>query len=82
MRQNDRADRHSVRTTPALTCQDIQNLVVPRRGFPHDVVARVIRMVDLNEYKRRQAPVGIRVTQRGFGRDRRYPITSGWKAGD
>lgn len=51
-------------------------------GFARDVVARVIRMVDLNEYKRRQAAVGIRITQRGFGRDRRYPITSGWKAGD
>ncbi|MDB6061659.1 MAG: synthase [Verrucomicrobiaceae bacterium] len=51
-------------------------------GFERDVVARVIRMVDLNEYKRRQSPVGIRISQRGFGRDRRYPITSGWKAGD
>jgi NAD+ synthase (glutamine-hydrolysing) len=51
-------------------------------GFARDVVAKVIRMVDLNEYKRRQAAVGIRITQRGFGRDRRYPITSGWKAGD
>lgn len=51
-------------------------------GFAREVVARVIRMIDLNEYKRRQAAVGIRVTQRGFGRDRRYPITSGWKAGD
>ncbi len=51
-------------------------------GFARDTVARVIRMVDLNEYKRRQAPVGVRITQRGFGRDRRYPITSGWQAGD
>lgn len=51
-------------------------------GFSRDTVARVIRMVDLNEYKRRQAPVGVRITQRGFGRDRRYPITSGWHAGD
>ena len=51
-------------------------------GFARDVVARVVRMVDLNEYKRRQAAVGIRITQRGFGRDRRYPITSGWQAGD
>ncbi|WP_210395814.1 NAD+ synthase [Motiliproteus sediminis] len=51
-------------------------------GFDEAVVARVIRLVDLNEYKRRQAPVGVRITQRGFGRDRRYPITSGWKAGE
>ncbi|HEY5718067.1 MAG TPA: NAD+ synthase, partial [Motiliproteus sp.] len=51
-------------------------------GFEAAVVNRVVRLVDLNEYKRRQAPVGVRITQRGFGRDRRYPITSGWKAGE
>nr|WP_082708979.1 NAD+ synthase [Marinobacterium profundum] len=51
-------------------------------GFEPEVVQRVIRLVDINEYKRRQAPVGVRITQRGFGRDRRYPITSGWKAGE
>jgi len=50
-------------------------------GFEAATVNRVIRLVDINEYKRRQAPVGPRITQRGFGRDRRYPITSGWKAG-
>lgn len=50
-------------------------------GFAAADVHRVIRLVDINEYKRRQAPVGPRVTERGFGRDRRYPITSGWKAG-
>jgi NAD+ synthase (glutamine-hydrolysing) len=55
---------------------------IVKEGFERATVARVIRMVDLNEYKRRQAPVGVRITQRGFGRDRRYPITSGWKAGD
>ncbi|HWV15037.1 MAG TPA: NAD+ synthase [Cellvibrio sp.] len=51
-------------------------------GFAREQVERVVRLVDINEYKRRQAPVGIRITQRGFGRDRRYPITSGWKMGD
>ncbi|MBP0049282.1 NAD+ synthase [Marinobacterium sp. AK62] len=50
-------------------------------GFEPADVNRVLRLVDINEYKRRQAPIGPRVTQRGFGRDRRYPITSGWKAG-
>jgi NAD+ synthase (glutamine-hydrolysing) len=50
-------------------------------GFAAEDVNRVLRLVDINEYKRRQAPIGPRVTQRGFGRDRRYPITSGWKAG-
>jgi NAD+ synthase (glutamine-hydrolysing) len=55
---------------------------IAAEGFARDTVARVIRMVDINEYKRRQAAIGVRITQRGFGRDRRYPITSGWPAGD
>lgn len=53
-----------------------------RRGFDRAMVEKVVRMVDLNEYKRRQAAIGPRITQRGFGRDRRYPITSGWKLGE
>jgi len=51
-------------------------------GFDADTVRRVVRLVDLNEYKRRQAPIGVRVTRKAFGRDRRYPVTSGWEAGD
>ncbi len=47
-------------------------------GFDGDTVRRVTRMVDRNEYKRRQAPPGVRITRRAFGRDRRYPITSGF----
>ncbi len=47
-------------------------------GFAAETVAQVIKMVDRNEYKRRQAPPGIRITSRAFGRDRRYPITSGY----
>lgn len=50
-------------------------------GFAVEDVNRVIRLVDINEYKRRQAAIGPRITQRGFGRDRRYPITNGWKPG-
>jgi NAD+ synthase (glutamine-hydrolysing) len=46
-------------------------------GFDETVVRRVLRMVDRNEYKRRQAAPGVRITPRAFGRDRRYPITSG-----
>jgi NAD+ synthase (glutamine-hydrolysing) len=42
-------------------------------------VRRVAAMVDRNEYKRRQAAPGVRITRRAFGRDRRYPITSGYK---
>jgi len=47
-------------------------------GFEEGMVRRVAGLVLLNEYKRRQAPPGIRITHRAFGRDRRYPITSGW----
>ncbi|MBL4638096.1 MAG: NAD+ synthase, partial [Proteobacteria bacterium] len=47
-------------------------------GNNAEMVAQVIKMVDRNEYKRRQAPPGIRITSRAFGRDRRYPITSGY----
>lgn len=50
------------------------------RGFDRDEVLRVLRLVDLNEYKRRQAPPGVRLTERAFGRDRRYPITQSWLA--
>jgi NAD+ synthase (glutamine-hydrolysing) len=45
-------------------------------GYAREDVARVTRLIKLNEYKRRQAPIGIRVTHRAFGRDWRYPITS------
>jgi NAD+ synthase (glutamine-hydrolysing) len=48
-------------------------------GFDADLVARVIRLVDLAEYKRRQYPPGPKVTSRAFGRDRRLPITSRWR---
>lgn len=49
-------------------------------GFESDEVYRVLRLVDISEYKRRQSAPGIRLTERGFGRDRRHPITQGWKA--
>jgi len=48
-------------------------------GFEENMVRRVAAMVLLNEYKRRQAPPGTRITHRAFGRDRRYPVTSGWR---
>ncbi|MEE8624060.1 MAG: NAD+ synthase [Acidiferrobacterales bacterium] len=47
-------------------------------GFDFTTVQKVVRMVDRNEYKRRQAAPGVRITPRAFGRDRRYPITSGF----
>jgi NAD+ synthase (glutamine-hydrolysing) len=48
------------------------------QGFPADDVRKVVRLIKINEYKRRQAAVGIRITPRGFGKDWRYPITSAW----
>jgi NAD+ synthase (glutamine-hydrolysing) len=57
--------------------QGVESIVAA--GFDADVVARVAGMVDRNEYKRRQAPPGVRITQRAFGRDRRYPLTSGYQ---
>ncbi len=61
--------------------QDYSADAIIAAGMDPEQVRRVVRLVDLNEYKRRQAPIGVRITQRGFGRDRRYPITSGWKIG-
>ena len=46
------------------------------QGLPADAVERVARMVDFNEYKRRQYPPGIKITPKAFGRDRRMPITN------
>ncbi|WP_317933008.1 NAD+ synthase [Halioxenophilus sp. WMMB6] len=62
--------------------QDQSAAEIEAAGFDSATVRRVLRLVDINEYKRRQAPVGVRISERGFGRDRRYPITNGWKIGD
>ena len=48
-------------------------------GLPEDAVRRVVRLLRIAEYKRRQAPVGIRITPRGFGKDWRYPITNRYR---
>lgn len=50
-------------------------------GFDREIVTRVAAMVDRNEYKRRQAPPGVKITPKAFGRDRRLPITNGWRGG-
>ena len=62
--------------------QDQSAKAIMNKGYTEADVKRVLRLVDLNEYKRRQSPVGLRLTQRGFGRDRRYPITNGWPLGE
>jgi len=48
-------------------------------GYSREDIDRVVRLIRISEYKRRQSPVGIRVTRRGFGRDWRYPITSKYR---
>ncbi len=53
--------------------------VIVAEGFDPDLVSRVARMVDRNEYKRRQAAPGVRITQKAFGKDRRLPITNRFK---
>lgn len=53
---------------------------VAERGFDPDTVRRIWRMLDLAEYKRRQAPPGVKLTRQAFGRDRRYPITNGFRS--
>ncbi len=58
--------------------QDVDTLV--SQGFSRDTVLRVWKMLDRAEYKRRQAPPGVKITARAFGRDRRYPITNGFTA--
>jgi NAD+ synthase (glutamine-hydrolysing) len=62
--------------------QDFSAEAIIDEGIAREHVERAVRLVDLNEYKRRQAPIGVRISQRGFGRDRRYPITSAWRMGD
>jgi NAD+ synthase (glutamine-hydrolysing) len=52
---------------------------ITARGFDRATVGRVLDMVKRNEYKRRQAPPGVRISDRAFGRDWRYPITSGYR---
>ena len=55
--------------------------VVARHGFDRDAVARIERLLAIAEYKRRQAPPGVKLSTRNFGRDRRYPITHGFRTG-
>jgi NAD+ synthase (glutamine-hydrolysing) len=58
--------------------EDLSVDEIAARGFDRTTVGRVLDMVKRNEYKRRQAPPGVRVSGRAFGRDWRYPITSGY----
>ena len=59
--------------------EDLSVDEIEARGFDRATVGRVLDLVKRNEYKRRQAPPGVRVSRRAFGRDWRYPITSGYR---
>jgi NAD+ synthase (glutamine-hydrolysing) len=81
----DQKDQDSLPPYPVL--DEILERYIEKDQDPHDIYAagldkdtvnRVVQMVNHNEYKRRQAPVGIRISQKAFGKDRRYPITSGY----
>src|SRR3990167_903631 len=61
--------------------EDMSQDDIIAKGFDAEVVAKVIRLVDFNEYKRRQGAIGPRISSRAFSRERRYPIMNGWKAG-
>jgi NAD+ synthase (glutamine-hydrolysing) len=84
--------RHEQKDTDSLPAYEILDAIleafieedlsvdeIVARGFDRAVVERVLDMVKRNEYKRRQSPPGIRVSRRAFGRDWRYPITSGYQ---
>ena len=57
--------------------KSIQEII--NEGFDEVEVRRIVSLIDFNEYKRRQAPLGIKISDRNFGKDRRYPVTNAWK---
>lgn len=61
--------------------EDMSQDDIIAKGFDKAIVEKIIRLVDQNEYKRRQGAIGPRISSRAFGRERRYPIVNGWKAG-
>ena len=62
-----------------LVEQDLSPRELVARGFAAETVRRVSNLLDLAEYKRRQAPPGVKITRKAFGRDRRYPITNAFR---
>ena len=83
----DQKDSDSLPPYDVLDCiieryveQDLGlNAITQQEGFSADVVARIIRLIDLNEYKRRQAPPGVKITPKAFGKDRRMPIINRYR---
>lgn len=62
--------------------EDLSQADIIAKGYQTEVVEKVIRLVDRNEYKRRQGAIGPRISSRAFNRERRYPIVNGWTAND
>jgi NAD+ synthase (glutamine-hydrolysing) len=58
--------------------KDLSMDMLVAQGFEAEVVHKVLSLVDRNEYKRRQAPIGPRISSRAFGRERRYPLVNSW----
>jgi len=82
----DQLDEHSLppydkldRVLEAYVEQDRSREELSHDGFDPDVVERAVELIDRAEYKRRQAPPGVRLTPKAFGRDRRTPITNRWR---
>ncbi|MCS6780091.1 MAG: NAD+ synthase [Geminicoccaceae bacterium] len=67
------------RILEGLVEEDLSPRELVERGLPAEVVRRVSAMLDAAEYKRRQAPPGVKITRKAFGRDRRYPITNAFR---
>jgi NAD+ synthetase len=59
--------------------RDMGPAAIMRAGYARADVERVVRLLVVSEYKRRQSPVGVRITPRGFGKDWRYPITNRYR---
>ena len=56
--------------------RDLCLVDIVEKGFEKKTVEKIVKLIDRSEYKRRQAPPGVRITDRSFGKDRRYPITN------
>ena len=71
-------DEISISKNPAHARIDFEGLEIEAEGFERATILRVQKLLDRAEYKRRQAPPGVKITPRAFGRDRRYPLTNGF----
>ncbi len=79
----DQRDQDSLPPYPVLDAilthyveKDDSRDAIVKMGFPAEIVNRVIRLTDIAEYKRRQGPMGVKITPKAFGKDRRMPVTN------